>query len=96
MTWCERGFKMAETDVRQRDAKPSLTRERGGGSARHLESRPKSKKPQTARKAVAYLVSEVVTNSVRHAPSAPGATVGLSIGVERKILRVDVSDRSPG
>ena len=46
---------------------------------------------QTAR----LLVSELVTNSVRHGPSSSEATVGLSIHVDRNVIRVDVSDRSP-
>jgi transcriptional regulator with XRE-family HTH domain/anti-sigma regulatory factor (Ser/Thr protein kinase) len=41
------------------------------------------------------LVSELVTNSVRHGPSAEGSTVGLFVGVGRDHLRVEVSDGSP-
>ena len=40
------------------------------------------------------LASELVTNSVVHGPPDP-STVGLLISVERNVLRVEVSDRSP-
>jgi transcriptional regulator with XRE-family HTH domain/anti-sigma regulatory factor (Ser/Thr protein kinase) len=39
------------------------------------------------------LISELVTNSVRHGPS--GSTVGILIGVGRERLRVEVTDASP-
>jgi transcriptional regulator with XRE-family HTH domain len=38
------------------------------------------------------LVSELVTNSVRHGPTIEGATVDVFIGVRRDQLRVEVSD----
>jgi transcriptional regulator with XRE-family HTH domain len=41
------------------------------------------------------LVSELVSNSVRHGPSDAGAKVGIFVGVERNRLRVEVSDASP-
>lgn len=41
------------------------------------------------------LVSELVTNSVRHGPTGDDATVGLFVGVGRDRLRVEVSDDSP-
>ena len=40
------------------------------------------------------LVSELVSNSVRHGPSDAGAKVGIVVGVERNRLRVEVSDAS--
>ena len=42
------------------------------------------------------LVSELVSNSVRHGPSDAGAKVGIVVGVERNRLRVEVSDASSG
>jgi anti-sigma regulatory factor (Ser/Thr protein kinase) len=42
------------------------------------------------------LLSELVTNSVRHGPSGPSAKVGVLIEVERNLLRAEVSDGSPG
>jgi anti-sigma regulatory factor (Ser/Thr protein kinase) len=41
------------------------------------------------------LVSELVTNSVLHASSAPGSQIGLRIAVDEDLLRVDISDDSP-
>jgi transcriptional regulator with XRE-family HTH domain/anti-sigma regulatory factor (Ser/Thr protein kinase) len=40
------------------------------------------------------LMSELVTNSVRHGPTTEGATVGVFIGVGRDRMRVEVSDGS--
>jgi transcriptional regulator with XRE-family HTH domain len=65
--------------------------------------------PRAAREAVSFvagdlpreivenarlLTSELVTNSVRHGPSGPDATVGLAVTVGRGTLRVDVADGS--
>ena len=41
------------------------------------------------------LMSELVSNSVRHGPSEAGAKLGIFVGVERNRLRVEVSDASP-
>jgi two-component sensor histidine kinase len=41
------------------------------------------------------LVSELVTNSVVHASSAPASEIGLRIAVDEDVLRVDVFDDSP-
>jgi len=66
--------------------------------------------PRAAREAVAFvaadvperelqtarlLASELVANSIRHAPHGPGATVELFVEVERACLRVEVADSSP-
>lgn len=68
--------------------------------------------PRTAREALAFiaqdvpeheletarlLVSELVTNSIRHGPQGPNATVELAIDVDSTRLRVEVADgsRSP-
>jgi anti-sigma regulatory factor (Ser/Thr protein kinase) len=40
------------------------------------------------------LMSELVTNSVRHGPKTAGATVGVFVGVGRDRLRAEVSDGS--
>jgi transcriptional regulator with XRE-family HTH domain len=40
------------------------------------------------------LVSELVSNSVRHGPRSGRAKVGIFVGVERNRLRVEVSDES--
>ena len=42
------------------------------------------------------VVSELVTNAVRHAvPDGTAGTVGLRIGVDERLLRVEVSDDDP-
>jgi transcriptional regulator with XRE-family HTH domain len=51
--------------------------------------------PTEALHTALLLVSELVTNSVRHGPTTEGSTVGLFIGVGRDRLRVEVSDGSP-
>ncbi len=68
-----------------------------------------SSSPRTAREALAFvaqdipeqalergqlLLSELVSNSVRHGPQGPNATVEIGIDVERTLLRVDVADDS--
>ena len=50
--------------------------------------------PEEQLQTALLLASELVTNSVVHGPSDPN-TVGLVIGVERNVLRVEVSDGSP-
>lgn len=40
------------------------------------------------------LISELVTNSVRHGPTMAGSTVAVFVGVGRDRLRVEVSDRA--
>ena len=50
--------------------------------------------PEEQLQTALLLASELVTNSVVHGPSDP-STVGLVIGVERNVLRVEVSDGSP-
>lgn len=45
---------------------------------------------------IRLLVSELVTNSVRHADGAPGGVVGLAVKVDPARLRVEVSDPGSG
>jgi len=45
---------------------------------------------------VRLLVSEVVTNSIRHADSPSGATVGLKLAADPGVVRVEVTDTGPG
>ena len=45
---------------------------------------------------VRLLVSELVTNSIRHADLAPGQWVGLSVAVDGEAVRVEVIDPGPG
>lgn len=50
--------------------------------------------PEEPLQTALLLTSELVTNSVVHGSSGP-SSVGLFIGVERNVLRVEVSDDSP-
>jgi len=50
--------------------------------------------PEESLQTALLLASELVTNSVVHGPSRP-SNVGLLISVERRVLRVEVSDGSP-
>jgi transcriptional regulator with XRE-family HTH domain len=50
--------------------------------------------PQEELETARLLVTELVTNSVRHGPTGRKATVELHVGVERDLLRIEVADRS--
>jgi anti-sigma regulatory factor (Ser/Thr protein kinase) len=45
---------------------------------------------------VRLLVSELVTNSVRHSDVGPGDTVGLDVTLDARRIRVEVSDSGRG
>ncbi len=45
---------------------------------------------------VRLLVSELVTNSVRHTNSLPDAVVRLEISLSATLVRIDVRDAGPG
>jgi len=45
---------------------------------------------------IRLLVSELVTNSVRHAGMGSGEWIGLHVEVARDAVRVEVADRGPG
>ena len=45
---------------------------------------------------VRLLVSELVTNSVRHAQTGPDDSINLHVVVEDQHVRVEVADRGPG
>ena len=51
--------------------------------------------PEPDLESARVLISELVTNSVLHGPTAEDSTVGVFIGVGRDRLRVEVSDGSP-
>jgi anti-sigma regulatory factor (Ser/Thr protein kinase) len=42
------------------------------------------------------LVSELVTNSLRHAPHDAAKRIGLVLSCENEVLRAEVSDHGPG
>jgi transcriptional regulator with XRE-family HTH domain/anti-sigma regulatory factor (Ser/Thr protein kinase) len=50
--------------------------------------------PEATAQTARLLVTELVSNSVRHGPQGAGATVELAIEVGRNVLRVEVADRS--
>jgi anti-sigma regulatory factor (Ser/Thr protein kinase) len=52
--------------------------------------------PQTAREQLALVVSELVTNAVLHAGSAPGDTVRLQIRVRSGRARIEIGDGGLG
>jgi anti-sigma regulatory factor (Ser/Thr protein kinase) len=45
---------------------------------------------------VRLLVSELVTNSVRHAQTGPDDSIRLRVGVQDEHVRVEVADSGPG
>jgi anti-sigma regulatory factor (Ser/Thr protein kinase) len=45
---------------------------------------------------VRLLLSEIVTNAVRHSDSPSGATIGLAVSVARDVVRAEVTDRGDG
>ncbi len=51
--------------------------------------------PKQALETARLLVTELVTNSVRHGPTGRKTTVELLVSVERDLLRIEVADRSP-
>ena len=52
--------------------------------------------PGPVKKDLELLVSEVVTNAVRHAGVSASDVIGLSVEVDRDRARVEVSDPGPG
>jgi transcriptional regulator with XRE-family HTH domain/anti-sigma regulatory factor (Ser/Thr protein kinase) len=50
--------------------------------------------PEAILQSACLLVSELVTNSVRHGPSTAEATIGLFVTTDRDSLRVEVADGS--
>jgi len=51
---------------------------------------------EAARRRVALVVSELVTNSVRHAGLAPGDPIELEVSRDNGAVRVSVHDKGPG
>jgi anti-sigma regulatory factor (Ser/Thr protein kinase) len=45
---------------------------------------------------VELLLSELITNSVKHARVQPGAKIGIVIEVKPDLLRIEVADRGEG
>jgi anti-sigma regulatory factor (Ser/Thr protein kinase) len=64
--------------------------------ARHALDERTNDLPPEVREDVRLLVSELVSNSVRHAGLAPDDLIGVSVEFAGGRLRVDVSDGGPG
>jgi len=52
--------------------------------------------PVSVRQDLELLVSEVVTNAVRHGGGADGYPIDMSVRVDERCVRVEVADRGPG
>lgn len=66
-----------------------------GRARRSLEAVDHGAPPETLQ-AIALLVSELVTNSVRHAKLSPRDTIGLSFRAGEGFIRIEVSDAGDG
>jgi anti-sigma regulatory factor (Ser/Thr protein kinase) len=65
-------------------------------SARRALDELETNIPNPVKQDLELLVSEVVTNAVRHAGVSRGDLIGLSVEVDRGRVRVEVSDPGPG
>jgi anti-sigma regulatory factor (Ser/Thr protein kinase) len=52
--------------------------------------------PTSIRQDLELLVSEVVTNAVRHGGGADGHPIDMRVRVDERLVRVEVADRGPG
>jgi anti-sigma regulatory factor (Ser/Thr protein kinase) len=66
------------------------------GEARRAVSTLRERVPAQRLDDLRLLVSEVVTNAIRHSGAGPGEGVGLRIVVTGSTVRVEVRDRGPG
>jgi anti-sigma regulatory factor (Ser/Thr protein kinase) len=66
-----------------------------GQARRALDGLTETLTPDLQEKA-RLLVSELVTNSVRHADAGPAETIGLTVAVSSSDVRVEVIDPGPG
>ena len=64
--------------------------------ARHMLDVLSGQLPDGRMRDVRLLVSELVTNAVRHADLAAGDVIGLVVDVSRRTLRVEVHDPGGG
>jgi len=69
---------------------------RAPGEARHAIDELGGVVETTRLDEIRLLVSELVTNSVRHAGMTAEEWIGLRVNVERDSIRVEVADRGPG
>lgn len=66
------------------------------GAARHTLDQLQSRLDTDVLDDIRLLVSELVTNSLRHAGLRADQWIGLSVKCGRKHIRVDVTDPGPG
>jgi anti-sigma regulatory factor (Ser/Thr protein kinase) len=66
------------------------------GAARHALEGLSPRLPTDLVESLRLLVSELVTNSFRHAALQPTQWIGLTVRLSRRIVRVEVSDAGPG
>ncbi len=66
------------------------------GRARHALNRLSGQLPLHVLEDIRLLVSELVTNSIRHAGLGSEAWIGLRVEVRPRTVRVEVSDPGPG
>ncbi|MDP8956715.1 MAG: ATP-binding protein [Actinomycetota bacterium] len=64
--------------------------------ARHALDRLAPEVPQPVLENVRLLVSELVTNCIRHAGVEPGASIELKVSPRNSVIRVEVSDPGEG
>lgn len=64
--------------------------------ARHALDRLAPEVPQNVLENVRLLVSELVTNCIRHAGIDPGASIELRVAPRNSVIRVEVSDPGEG
>jgi anti-sigma regulatory factor (Ser/Thr protein kinase) len=69
---------------------------RAPGLARHALSRLSGEVREDVLENVSLLVSELVTNSVRHAGLRQGSAIIMNVEVRREAVRVEVFDEGPG
>ncbi len=65
-------------------------------NARHALDRLAADVPQPVLENVRLLVSELVTNCIRHAGIESGASIELKVAPRNKVIRVEVSDPGEG
>lgn len=66
------------------------------GEARHALDEFADRVQEERLDEIRLLVSELVTNSVRHAGMEEGEWIGLKVRVSKDLLRVEVADGGPG
>jgi len=66
------------------------------GSARRAVRRLSDRLPRPRLEGLQLLVSELVTNSVRHAGMGPDGRIRVRVQIDRDTIRLEVTDGGPG